>query len=54
MRFKNLNIERDPKDQVFEEATYDLVMMGNVQKLFEPRGGRVALIEGARLVPFEC
>ena len=65
VRFRTLDIERDPKDQGFEEASYDLIIasnvlhatgqmdntIGNVRKLLKP-GGRVALIEITRLVPF--
>lgn len=65
VRFKTLDIERDPKDQGFKEASYDLIIasnvlhatekmditVANVRKLLKP-GGRLALIEVTRLVPF--
>ena len=65
LRFRTLNIERDPVDQGFEEASYDLIIasnalhatkciddtLANVQRLLKP-GGRLALIEVTRLVPF--
>ena len=65
LRFRTLDIERDPIDQGFEEASYDFIIasnalhatkcidetLTNVQKLLKP-GGRLALIEVTRLVPF--
>ena len=61
---KTLDIERDPIDQGFEEASYDLIIasnvihatsylentMANVRKLLKP-GGKLALIEITRLTP---
>ena len=65
LRFKTLDVERNPIDQGFEEGSYDLVIacnvlhatekmsvtVNNVQKLLKP-GGKVALIEVTRTVPW--
>ena len=64
MRMKTLDIERDPVDQGFEEASYDLIVasnvihatsfldntLANVRKLLKP-GGKLVLIEITRLTP---
>ena len=64
VRFKTLDIERNPSAQGFEEESYDLVIasnvlhatqsmentLGNVRRLLKP-GGRLALIELTRLRP---
>ena len=64
MRFKTLDIERDPVNQGFE-GTYDLIIasnvlhatsrlddtLRNVRKLLKPEG-RLVLIEVTRLVPY--
>ena len=64
VRFKTLDIERDPNAQGFTEGSYDLVIasnvlhatksmdntLENVRRLLKP-GGRLALIELTRLRP---
>lgn len=65
LRMKTLDIERDPVEQGFEEASYDLIVasnvihatsyldrtMANVRKLLKP-GGKLALIEITHLTPY--
>lgn len=65
LRMKTLDIERDPIEQGFEEASYDLIVasnvihatsyldktMANVKKLLKP-GGKLALIEVTHPTPF--
>ena len=64
VRFKTLDIERNPNAQGFEEESYDLVIasnvlhatksmddtLSNVRRLLKP-GGRLALVELTRLRP---
>ena len=64
LHMKTLDIERDPVEQGFEEASYDLIVASNVihatghlhktlahiRKLLKPRG-KLAMIEITRLTP---